>query len=308
MFLALLTIVLDSFFLRASQDPDELPFLRDVLGARDRPQTGDVLRHTLIPRLFAIFGLLLPTPSRRSTAADDVDRAPPPAPRRPDAGRRPALIGARLVREPTGRARRRRSRGSSRSRPTSARTTGRRMPGSAGPRGTGSCSGRPGRAYVYLVYGMYDCLNVVTEPDGRPAARAHPRRRAARGHRRDAGAAGRLRATPAATQPDRDRGRRAAAGSRACRRRLASGPGPGRPRPSALDRADTGLDLLRSGVAAAPRARGRRRPTAVIATRRASGSATRRRAVGGTSRGGSSTRATRRSPATGAAVPARGRR
>jgi DNA-3-methyladenine glycosylase len=30
--------------------------------------------------------------------------------------------------------------------------------------------GPPGIAYVYLVYGMYDCLNVVTEPSGRPAA------------------------------------------------------------------------------------------------------------------------------------------
>ncbi len=30
--------------------------------------------------------------------------------------------------------------------------------------------GRPGIAYVYLVYGMYDCLNVVTEPADRPAA------------------------------------------------------------------------------------------------------------------------------------------
>jgi DNA-3-methyladenine glycosylase len=30
--------------------------------------------------------------------------------------------------------------------------------------------GPPGIAYVYLVYGMYDCLNVVTEPTGRPAA------------------------------------------------------------------------------------------------------------------------------------------
>ena len=30
--------------------------------------------------------------------------------------------------------------------------------------------GPPGIAYVYLVYGMYDCLNIVTEPSGRPAA------------------------------------------------------------------------------------------------------------------------------------------
>ena len=31
-------------------------------------------------------------------------------------------------------------------------------------------SGRPGIAYVYLVYGMYDCLNVVTGPPGRASA------------------------------------------------------------------------------------------------------------------------------------------
>jgi DNA-3-methyladenine glycosylase len=30
--------------------------------------------------------------------------------------------------------------------------------------------GPPGRAYVYLVYGMYECLNIVTEMEGRPAA------------------------------------------------------------------------------------------------------------------------------------------
>jgi DNA-3-methyladenine glycosylase len=31
-------------------------------------------------------------------------------------------------------------------------------------------SGPPGIAYVYLVYGMYDCLNVVTGQEGAPSA------------------------------------------------------------------------------------------------------------------------------------------
>jgi DNA-3-methyladenine glycosylase len=28
--------------------------------------------------------------------------------------------------------------------------------------------GPPGHAYVYLIYGMYECLNLIAEPEGRP--------------------------------------------------------------------------------------------------------------------------------------------
>ena len=77
-------------------------------------------------------------------------------------------------------------------------------------------AGPPGIAYVYLVYGMYDCLNVVVEAAGRPSAllirAAEPlagvdlmradrlgvdrRRRAARTEAGTAAARSRLAATP----------------------------------------------------------------------------------------------------------------
>jgi DNA-3-methyladenine glycosylase len=104
-------------------------------------------------------------------------RPPPPFPRSVltgptiDAAR--SLLGARLVRDPGGDGEAPAARREGRIVEVEAyigeddRASHARM----GPTArNGVMFGPPGVAYVYLVYGMYHCLNVVTEPSPRPAA------------------------------------------------------------------------------------------------------------------------------------------
>jgi DNA-3-methyladenine glycosylase len=124
--------------------------------------------------------------------------------------------------------------------------------------------GPPGMAYVYLVYGMYDCLNVVTEPERRPAAilvraieplEGIERMREARISRLSR----RRGMTPEAS--DRERARLASIAPA----RLASGPGLVAAAFS-IDRSDTGVDLCaaRSGLHLEPATAGHR-PFEIVA-------------------------------------------
>ena len=60
--------------------------------------------------------------------------------------------------------------GLSKPKPTSARKIWPVTHPKVGRRARKSCSGRPGRAYVYFIYGFYNMLNLVTEAKDYPAA------------------------------------------------------------------------------------------------------------------------------------------
>ena len=101
--------------------------------------------------------------------------------------------------------------------------------------------GPPGIAYVYLVYGMHECLNVVTEPEGRAAAVLIRAVEPVAGIRAMRAARAAVAVRRAGTTEDRDRAARRLDALPAAR--LASGPGLVTAA-FEITRADTGVDLL----------------------------------------------------------------
>ena len=129
--------------------------------------------------------------------------------------------------------------------------------------------GPAGHAYVYLVYGMHACLNVVTEPDGSPAALLIRAVEPIEGlERMRADRVARAAANRRVTDPDR-------AAADALRiagtvdHRLASGPGLVAAA-FGLDPGWTGTDLCDPGspLRLEPRPAGRRQASSIRATPR----------------------------------------
>ena len=105
--------------------------------------------------------------------------------------------------------------------------------------------GPPGIAYVYLVYGVHECLNVVTEPEGSPAAVLVRAVEPVEGT--DAMRASRLAAAGRRRRSAEDVERTAARLAAMPAARLAAGPGLVTAA-FGIARADTGADLLDTGA------------------------------------------------------------
>ena len=126
--------------------------------------------------------------------------------------------------------------------------------------------GPPGIAYVYLVYGMHACLNVVTELDGRPAAVLIRAVEPVEGEAEIRAARLASALQRAHTAIDRQRIERRIAGLPTAR--LCAGPGLVTAGFS-ISRTDTGADLLANGAALRLEAPGGdERPSSVAATAR----------------------------------------
>jgi DNA-3-methyladenine glycosylase len=160
-----LILVLDSYFdlPGVAATRGELGFLRDIYNFYSSSQVVELFRASLIPLFLLLFGWIVPSDLR------ELFRLRPPATwpasrgTRRRGGARPRRSSSANGRAPGG------SGGSSRWRPTRDPTIGPRTPGSAPRRGPPRCSARRA-AYVYGVYGMHVCLNVVAGPSGQGAA------------------------------------------------------------------------------------------------------------------------------------------